>query len=81
MSEEKERDLVYYPDYEPNKEDDDEMLHIKEAVGTLNSIQKKIFLTYCEIGTYSGLAREFGVSVPTAKHYIMKIKEIIYDRL
>lgn len=69
-------------EYAPNKmEDDDKMLHIKEAVDSLNTIQKKIFLTYCEIGTYAGTAREFQVCVPTVKKYIKHIKQIIYDRL
>lgn len=71
------------PEYEPNEfEDDDKMLHIKEAVWNgLNTIQKKIFLTYCEIGTYAGTAREFGVCVPTVKKYLKHIKTLIYDRL
>ena len=68
-------------EYLPTMDDDDKMAHIKEVVDSLTSIQKKIFLTYCEIGTYAGTAREFKVCVPTVKRYINRIKEIIYDRL
>lgn len=69
-------------EYLPNDmEDDDKMLHIKEAVDSLNSIQKKIFLTYAELGTYAAVAREFKVCTSTAKKYIKHIKELIYERL
>lgn len=78
----KNEDLVYYPDYEPdNQKDTDHMLHIKEAVDNLPFLQKKIFLTYTELGSYAALAREYGVSTPTAKKYIEKIREQIYDNL
>lgn len=75
-------EIVYYPDYEPNADkDDDKMLHIKTAVSKLNSVQKLIFLTYCELGSYAALARYYKVSKPTAKKYITQIKEKIYDNL
>lgn len=75
-------DLVYFPDYEPDKEkDDDHMLHIKEAVDALPYLEKKIFLTYTELGSYAALAREYGVSKPTAKKYIEQIREKIYNNL
>lgn len=75
-------EIVYYPDYEPNTDkDDDKMLHIKEAVDSLNSLQKKIFLTYCELGSYAAVARYYKVSKPTAKKYIQQIRDKIYDRL
>lgn len=68
-------------EYLPTIDDDDKMFHIKEVVNSLNTVQKKIFLTYCEIGTYAGTAREFGVCIPTVKKYIKHIKQLIYDRL
>ena len=69
-------------EYLPNElEDDDKMYHIKEAVDSLNSIQKKIWLLYTEIGSYAGLARELGVCSNTAKKYIKKLRKMIYDRL
>jgi len=62
-------------EYLPNDMvDDDLMLRIKEAVQRLNTIQKKIFLTYVELGSYAATGREFGVSTPTAKKYINEIK-------
>lgn len=62
-------------EYLPNDMvDDDLMLGIKEAVQRLNTIQKKIFLTYVELGSYAATGREFGVSTPTAKKYINEIK-------
>lgn len=75
-------DLVYYPDYEPNKDrDDDDMLHIKEAVEALSYIEKKVFLQYTELGSYAALARLYGVSKPTAKKYITTIRDKIYNNL
>lgn len=69
-------------EYLPNDmEDDDKMLHIKEAVDSLNSIQKKIFLTYVELGSYAATAREFKVCASTAKKYIKQIKSLIWERL
>ena len=68
-------------EYEPNDmEDDDRLLEIKTAIQKLNTIQRKIFLTYVELGTYAATAREFGVSKPTAKRYINEIKKRLgYD--
>lgn len=75
-------DLVYFPDYKPDTDkDDDHLLHIKEAVDKLDSLSKLIFLTYCELGSYAALARYYKVSKPTAKKYIQKIREKIYDNL
>lgn len=69
-------------EYLPNEwEDDDKMLHIKEAVDSLNYIQKKIFLTYCELGSYAATAREFKVCASTAKKYIKHIKQLIFEKL
>ena len=73
---------VYFPDYIPNKDiDDDDMLHIKEAVDKLPYLDKKVFLQYTEIQTYTGLAKLYGVSAPTAKRYIERIRQKIYDNL
>lgn len=75
-------ELIYYPDYEPNPDvDDDHILHIKEAVNKLDFVSKKVFLSYCELGTYAALAREYGVSTTTAKKYIETIREKIYNNL
>lgn len=63
-----------------NIEDDDEMYLIKEAVEkALNPVQRKIFLTYTELGTYTATAKEFKVSVPTIKAYIQGLRGKIYE--
>ena len=69
----------------PMAEDDDEMLLIKEAISKLNGVQRKIYLSYVENGTYTATAEEFGVSIPTIKTYINningKIREYIFDKI
>lgn len=69
----------------PMDEDDDEMLLIKEAISKLNGVQRKIYLSYVENGTYTATAEEFGVSIPTIKTYINningKIREYIFDKI
>ena len=68
-------------DYLPNDGDDDRMLRIKTVVDGLNSVQKKIFLTYVELGSYAAVGREYGVSTPTARTYIREIREKIMEQL
>lgn len=63
----------------PSVEDDDEMLLVKEAISKLNGVQRKIYLSYVENGTYTATAEEFGVSIPTIKTYINNINGIIRD--
>lgn len=63
----------------PMAEDDDEMLLIKEAISKLNGVQRKIYLSYVENGTYTATAEEFGVSIPTIKTYINNINGIIRE--
>ena len=62
-----------------NIEDDDEMFLIKQALSSLTSVQRKIYLTYLESGTYTATAKEFGVSVPTIRTYINNINDIIKE--
>lgn len=62
-----------------NLEDDDEMMLIKEAIKSLNTVQRKIFLTYAETGTYTATAKEFGVSIPTVCSYIKKIRNKLIE--
>lgn len=61
------------------EEDDDEMFLLKEAVMHLTPVQRKIFLTYVETGTYTATAREFKVSTPTVKNYLKDIKNKITE--
>lgn len=69
----------------PLPDDDDEMLLIKEAISKLNGVQRKIYLSYVENGTYTATAEEFGVSIPTIKTYINningKIRDYIFDKI
>lgn len=69
-------------EYEPNyMEDDDTIVRLKEAIGKLNYVQRKIYLHYVELGSYAACARAFGVSNPTIKSYITQIKEKIFNNL
>lgn len=70
--------LDYIPD---NWGDDDEMYRIKEVIDSLPFVQKKIFLTYAELGSYAAVGREFGVSTPTARTYIREIRDKIMELL
>lgn len=71
------------PDYIPNTDrDDDEMFHIKSAFASLPYLDQKIFIQYMELGgTYTALARFYGVTPPTAKATITRIRQKIYDNL
>ena len=60
-------------------EDDDEMMLIKNGIKSLNPVQRKIFLTYVETGTYTATAKEFGVSIPTVCSYIKKIRNKLIE--
>lgn len=68
-------------DYLPTEEDDDRMLMIKNALQSLRPIERKIWLTYTELGTYTAVAREYNVSVPTAAKYLKIIRKKIMDYL
>jgi len=69
-------------EYLPNDlEDDDLMFSIKDAINSLNTIQRKIWLTYVELGSYAAVGRAYGVSRPTARKYLLEIKQKIIDKL
>lgn len=61
-------------EYEYNIEDTDEMYAIKERFFKLSEAERRIFIVYLDEGTYTGVAKFFGCSPPTAKK---KIKNII----
>lgn len=54
-------------------DDDDRVYRAKEALSLLSPAEKKIFLTYVELGTYSATARVFHVSPPTIRQYVSKV--------
>lgn len=68
-------------DYEINGDEDDEMYRLKEAIAKLTPVERKIFLTYAELGSYAQTARQFNVSAPTAKTYINNVKDKILTLL
>lgn len=56
-------------------DDDDTMVGIKEKLGSLRQVERDIFLTYVNEGSYAAVAEKYNVSAPTAKTYINKIKD------
>ena len=68
-------------DYGITIDDDDMMYRLKSAIQALRPVERKIFLTYVESGTYSETARQFNVSVPTAKRYVVEVKNKILSKI
>lgn len=65
-------------DYEADELNDEELVfQIKTALKNLTPVERKIFLTYTEVGSYAATAREFNVSAPTAKTYVQAVKDKI----
>lgn len=60
-------------------EDDDELYWTKEAIAKMSKLQRKIYVTYLECGTYAGTAKVFKVSVPTLKKYVNNLTAGIRD--
>lgn len=61
--------------------DNDTTAKIKAAINNLREVEKVIFSVYIEEGTYTAVAKKYNVSVPTARTYIMKIKEKIKEEI
>lgn len=68
-------------DYQITDADDDRMVNIKTALQSLSEVEQRIFLAYCELGSYAATAREFNVSAPTAKTYLNNIKNKLLTML
>lgn len=70
---------------EHSPEEDDEMFWIKEALRGFSPLERKIYVTYLETGTYTGTAQAFKVSVPTLQAYVKKltarIAEFVCERI
>ncbi len=67
-------------EYKPDTLEDDDLLYsLKEAIQSLRPVERKIFLTYTELGTYTQAAKTFHVSVPTIRKYINEIRQKIND--
>ena len=61
--------------------DDDTLIVIKEAIEKMRPMEQRLWIDYVECGTFAALARKYNVSAPTAKTYIMRLKEKILDAL
>lgn len=57
--------------------EDERLYEVKEAIEHLTRAEKRILLTYIELGTYSDTAKEYNVCGSTVKAYI----EPIIDKL
>lgn len=65
---------------EHNLYEDDETYWLKEALkNALTKIERKIFITYLENGTYVKTAKLFKCSIPTVSKYIINLKAKITD--
>ena len=62
-------------------EDDDRMWKIKAAIEDLRPVEKQIFMSYVEGGTYVSVAKEYKVSVPTARKYIIQVRNKILEMI
>ena len=61
-------------DYLPDPDnDDDRLLLCKTCIQELNRVERRILLTYVELGSYAASAREYNVSAPTFKHYLQGV--------
>ena len=57
------------------KDDDDELLELKNAVySELNEAERRILTLFLDLGTYAAVARELGVAPNTIKKKIRDIK-------
>ena len=61
--------------------DDDTLIVRKEAINKMRPMEQRLWIDYVECGTFAALARKYNVSAPTAKTYIMRLKEKILDAL
>lgn len=61
--------------------DDDFMYAIKEAINSLTPMERRIWLTYTETGSYAATGREFNVSPPTSASYLKAIREKIMKQI
>ena len=61
--------------------DDDTLIVIKEAIEKMRPMEQRLWIDYVEFGTFAALARKYNVSAPTAKTYIMRLKDKILNAL
>ena len=61
--------------------DDDTLIVIKEVINKMRPMEQRLWIDYVECGTFAALARKYNVSAPTAKTYIMRLKDKILNAL
>ena len=61
--------------------DDDTLMVIKATIEKMRPMEQRLWIDYVECGTFAALARKYNVSAPTAKTYIMRLKEKILNAL
>ena len=61
--------------------DDDTLIVIKEAIEKMRPMEQRLWIDFVECGTFAALARKYNVSAPTAKTYIMRLKDKILNAL
>lgn len=67
-------------DYLPNyQEDDDRLYNTKTCIQELTRAERRIIITYVELGSYAAAAREFNVSPPTFKHYLQGVLQKVRE--
>lgn len=76
----KKRILEKYEEYEgdylaDSPEDDDTMRALRARIRNLPLPERKIFIMYTELGTYSEVAKILKCSVPTVSKKIREIRE------
>lgn len=71
---------IYSKDFlDPKSTDDDMLFRLREAINSLPLPERKIFVMYCEFGTYSEVAKELHCSVPTISNKIKMIRKKILE--
>lgn len=65
----------------PAETDDDTLLVIRTAIKNMRPMEQRLWIDYVESGTFAALARKYNVSAPTAKTYIMRLRDKILDAL
>ena len=78
----KRKEIGKYEEYEGdyitfNIEDDDCMRRIREEIKNLPLPERKIFLLYLEVGSFTEVSKELHCSVPTASHKVKAIRDKI----
>ena len=64
----------------PDKfKDDDKLYCIKQGLQELRKVEKTILEVYLDTGTYTATAKEFNVSIPTARNYVLNIIQRLKD--